>query len=55
MTTDPVCGMEVDPQSAMYTAVHKGQTYYFCSERCKARFQQTPEAFLKPKAKQNPK
>lgn len=31
--TDPVCGMEVDPSTAL-RAEHGGEIHYFCSERC---------------------
>ncbi|HJR38387.1 MAG TPA: heavy metal translocating P-type ATPase [Nocardioidaceae bacterium] len=37
--TDPVCGMAVDPTSAEHTASHAGETYYFCSAHCKAKFE----------------
>jgi YHS domain-containing protein len=46
MAIDPVCGMEVDPQSAAATYEYKGQTYYFCSSGCKASFEQDPEKYL---------
>jgi len=55
MATDPVCGMEVDPQSAKYSAFYKGETYYFCSQGCKARFLQNPESFLAEREKPHPK
>ena len=35
---DPVCGMMADKSRAV-TLEKDGQTYYFCSERCKRRFQ----------------
>ncbi|MFA5895665.1 MAG: NTP transferase domain-containing protein [Thermoplasmata archaeon] len=43
---DVVCGMEVDPQTPL-TALHAGTTYYFCSEGCRARFLESPDAFLR--------
>jgi len=43
---DPVCGMMVDPQQAAGKAEHAGKTYYFCSLRCKERFEKEPEKFL---------
>lgn len=43
---DPVCGMTVDPQKAAGKAEHAGKTYYFCSTRCKERFEKEPEKFL---------
>lgn len=43
---DPVCGMTVEPNDAAATAEYNGQTYYFCSKGCQAKFQTDPEAFL---------
>src|SRR5262245_48062067 len=31
---DPVCGMDVIPESAAGRSVHDGTTYYFCSPSC---------------------
>ena len=28
---DPVCGMDIEPETAAGTSEYKGQTYYFCS------------------------
>lgn len=43
---DPVCGMEVDPATAL-KATYAGKTYYFCSEDEKAKFQKNPEAYTR--------
>jgi P-type Cu+ transporter len=43
---DPVCGMMVDPQKAAGKVEHAGKTYFFCSPRCKERFEREPEKFL---------
>ena len=43
--TDPVCGMSVSTETDL-RYVHKGETFYFCSEHCRARFKQNPESFL---------
>jgi Cu+-exporting ATPase len=43
---DPVCGMEVDPKTAL-SATYKGQTYYFCSADEKAKFEKEPEKYVK--------
>jgi len=43
---DPVCGMTVDPQTAKYHADHGGQTYHFCSARCREKFAADPSAYL---------
>jgi YHS domain-containing protein len=34
---DPICGMTVTDKS-FYRVEHQGQTVYFCSASCKARF-----------------
>jgi Cu+-exporting ATPase len=49
---DPVCGMRVDPATAKHRFTHKGQAYFFCSSRCRARFEAGPEKFLQPKPKE---
>jgi P-type Cu+ transporter len=46
---DPVCGMRVDPATARHRTTHKGQDYFFCSGRCRERFEAEPEKFLQPK------
>jgi Cu+-exporting ATPase len=45
---DPVCGMTVDPHTAKHRAEYHGRTYYFCSARCRERFEAEPEKFLSP-------
>lgn len=42
---DPVCGMQVDEQDAAGQSEHGGQTYYFCSQGCKRKFDQDPEQY----------
>lgn len=46
MAIDPVCGMEVDEDTAVYVTEYNGTTYYFCSPGCKADFDTEPEAYL---------
>ena len=46
---DPVCGMRVDPATARHRSIYKGQDYFFCSGRCRERFEAEPEKFLQPK------
>ena len=41
---DPVCGMDVDPATAI-EAAHDGQTYHFCSTACRDRFNADPAAY----------
>lgn len=45
--TDPVCGMQVDPTTAL-TLDYEGTPYHFCSERCRDRFEHDPARFLTP-------
>jgi len=44
---DPVCGMTVD-RSTTFRTEWRGQTYYFCGDGCKSRFDADPETFLDP-------
>jgi P-type Cu+ transporter len=46
---DPVCGMRVDPATAKHRTTYKSQDYFFCSGRCRERFEAEPEKFLQPK------
>ena len=46
-TKDPVCGMDVEPDDAAGQSDFQGQTYYFCSNECRAKFDQKPQAFVK--------
>jgi Cu+-exporting ATPase len=46
MTTDPVCGMRIDPEDAAATAEYEGTTYYFCSEACRDAFVADPASYL---------
>jgi Cu+-exporting ATPase len=43
---DPVCGMTVNPSAASGTHIHEGETYYFCSTHCVARFKADPDRYL---------
>ncbi len=48
---DPVCGMTVDPETAKGgSSTFQGQTFYFCSSKCKSKFDSEPQSFLTPKA-----
>ncbi len=50
---DPVCGMDVNPETAKHTAEHAGDTYYFCSAGCKDKFTGDPAKFLNPAKKES--
>lgn len=48
--TDPVCGMDVDRDTAgnaKRTATHDGHTYFFCSDDCKTKFEKEPGKYVK--------
>ncbi len=45
MVKDPVCGMQIDPKNAAATSEYKGETYYFCSDSCKKKFDLDPAHF----------
>jgi Cu+-exporting ATPase len=53
MAKDPVCGMEVKPDQAAGKSEHGGQTYYFCSNGCKQRFDLNPQVYM-PKQPNQP-
>jgi YHS domain-containing protein len=44
---DPVCNMEVNEQNAAARAEYQGQTYLFCSQDCKNKFDQNPQQYAK--------
>lgn len=47
MALDPVCGMEVDPDTAAASWEHKGTTYHFCSTGCLEDFKEDPDSYLR--------
>ena len=42
MATDPVCGMNVEEQSAAGRLMHEGTSYFFCSAACLNKFKANP-------------
>ncbi len=40
-TSDPVCGMRVDPESAV-AVEYAGDVYYFCESACADTFRDDP-------------
>lgn len=48
LVTDPVCGMQIDPQTAVTTREHDGATFYFCSPGCAAAFDADPHRYGHP-------
>src|SRR5688572_12264912 len=49
--TDPVCGMTVDPATALHRAQHGGMDHFFCSDGCRAKFVADPARYLQPQPK----
>ena len=43
--TDPVCGMTVDPATAI-SHQHAGIIHYFCAENCRGKFRADPDRYL---------
>ncbi len=45
-TTDPVCGMAVDPTTTSHVIDHEGTRHFFCSSHCASKFRQDPRRYL---------
>jgi Ala-tRNA(Pro) deacylase len=45
--TDVVCGTDIDKEQAWGRSEHAGETYYFCSQRCKMEFDDNRQAFAR--------
>ena len=43
---DPVCGMQIDPNTAHASEEYEGQKYYFCSASCHERFKADPKQYV---------
>jgi YHS domain-containing protein len=50
MAKDPVCGMTVSKDAAPAKESYKGHTFYFCSDACKEKFEQSPDKYATPAA-----
>lgn len=47
--TDPVCGMQVNPDASKHRALHEGQAYVFCCAGCQQKFNADPGRYLQPR------
>jgi Cu+-exporting ATPase len=45
---DPVCGMDVDPDTSDHHATHAGEVFHFCSAHCRVKFVADPDKYLSP-------
>ena len=46
LVKDVVCGMDIDPETAVGKSDYEGTTYYFCATGCKIDFDGDPQKFL---------
>src|SRR5687768_12646590 len=52
---DPVCGMTINPEKAAWHSEYGGQTLYFCSQSCQAKFDADPSRYAEaPEARLAP-
>jgi Cu+-exporting ATPase len=49
-TTDPVCGMTVNPAATAHHHQHAGQSFHFCCAGCAAKFAADPAKYLAPRS-----
>ncbi|MEN8135469.1 MAG: heavy metal translocating P-type ATPase [Thermodesulfobacteriota bacterium] len=47
--TDPVCGMSTKDEKAFMSHEHGGETFYFCSDHCLAKFKNDPGFYTEAK------
>jgi Cu+-exporting ATPase len=47
MPSDPVCGAVLNERTARFRMSYDGETYYFCSVKCKKKFKRNPRKFAK--------
>ena len=50
MTTDPVCGRNVDERNSEFQSTFAGKKYFFCSDECMAEFEDRPEEYIETAA-----
>lgn len=48
MVEDPVCGMQINIETAPAQTEYDGEIYYFCSQGCKMAFEENPNQFIFP-------
>lgn len=51
LVKDPVCGMRLSHSDAGDSSSYQGQTYYFCASGCRAKFEKSPERYIKAASK----
>jgi len=53
MVKDLICGMDVDPKTAVFKSVYEGKTYYFCNKSCKMTFDRDPKVYIETEKNDN--
>ncbi|HKQ05603.1 MAG TPA: heavy metal translocating P-type ATPase [Blastocatellia bacterium] len=51
LVTDPVCGMQINPETSAGSSQYGGKAYFFCSKTCQEKFEADPSRYLKASAK----
>ena len=51
---NPVCGIEVDPDSALHVVAYGGQNFYFCCDGCKLEFERDRAKYAAIQAARRP-
>ena len=46
VTTDPVCEMELNVEDSKEKSEYLGQTFYFCSDQCRNKFDANPAEYV---------
>ena len=55
VTTDPVCGMKVEPEKAYSKVEYEGYVIYFCSRNCEEEFKKNPKKYLSKMKREEPR
>jgi len=45
MVRDPVCKAKIKKTEASATSEYQGKLYYFCSEKCRDKFDKNPDNY----------
>lgn len=52
---DPVCGMELTPETAYSKVTYEERVLYFCSQKCENEFRKNPRKYISKMEKAKPK
>ncbi|MFW9964882.1 MAG: YHS domain-containing protein, partial [Candidatus Sifarchaeia archaeon] len=55
MGKDSVCGLEVDENVTKFYSDYMGKRYYFCTQSCKTRFDDSPYFYSQRRAVSMPR